>query len=131
MTDLWNNPRGNSVVSFPPSRDDLFVAVLLEGKVAALWPVTEYDHAMRKAEALTRTKHPERPFVAKVIPLTAQEAQTLGLLPERLFADMTPEQHAEMQRAIYDNCIAILQNSTDPVARADAVKLLRDMGALR
>lgn len=131
MMDLAWTSGGNSVVTFPPSRDDLFVAVLVEGAVAAIWPVNQYDHALRTAETLTRAQHRERPYVVKVIPLTAREAQTLDLLPEGLFADMTPQQHAEMQQAVYDNCIAVLQTSTDPVARADAMKLLRDMGALK
>ena len=102
-----------------------------EGAVAALWPVNQYDQALRTAETLTRAQHRERPYVVKVIPLTAREAQTLDLLPEGLFADMTPQQRAHMQQANYDNCIAILQTSTDPMARADAKALLGNMGAQR
>lgn len=130
MMNLWTSG-GNSVVTFPPSRDDLFVAVLVAGQVALFWPITDYDRAVRAAETLTRAQHRERPYVVKVIPVTAKEAQTLGLLPENLFEGMTPEKHAEIQQRTYDTCMEVLRTSTDPVTREDAIELLRSMGALR
>ncbi len=130
MIDLWTNG-ANRVVSFPPSRDDLFVAVMLLGRVVLFRPITEYDWAVRVAETFARSQRSKRPFVVKVIPLTAKEAQTLGLLPENLFEGMTPEQHAEMQQRTYDTCMEVLRTSTDPVTREDAIELLRSMGALK
>ena len=130
MIDLWANGV-NRVVSFPPSRDDLFVAILLGGQAVRFWPITEYDRAVRLAETFIRAHQPKRPYVVKVLCLTGLEAQTLGLLPDSLFENTTPEQDAEMQQRAYDTCMEVLRTTTDPVTREDAIELLRSMGALK
>lgn len=130
MTDLWANG-ANRVVTLPPSRDDLYVSVMLLGQVVLFRPITEYDWAVRVAETFARSQRPKRPFIVKVMSLTGPEAQTLGLLPDSLFQNSTPEQDAEMQQRTYDTCMEVLRTSTDPVTRGDAIELLRSMGALK
>lgn len=128
--DLWGDG-GNMVHTLPPSRDDLFVLVTIEGKVAMFEPVTEFQRMVQVAEALVRRVRLPRPVTIKVIALGGHEAQALGLLPGKLFEGQTPEQEAEWRESMVATCHGVLRDSADPVARADALELLRDMGALR
>lgn len=127
--DLWGDG-GNVIHTLPPSRDDLFVVVTIEGKVAMFEPVTEFQRMVQVAETLVRRVRLPRPITVKVIALGGHEAQALGLLPDKLFADLNPEQETEWRQRTIDTCIGVVRDSPDPITRADALALLQSVGAL-
>ena len=127
--DLWG-ASGNHVVALPPSPGDLFVVTTLAGKQVRLQPVTDYDAAVRLAQAFARrVVHPE-PVTVKVFCLTLIEAQAMGFAPADLFADQTTEDAAAMRQAVVKACNDAVRNSPDAKVRADAMKLLTDLGAM-
>ena len=128
--DLWNT--GNTVVKLPPSPGDLFVAALVQGNVAFCWPITEYQRAVRQAEAFARRVKLDKPFTVKVLSLTAWEGCTvLGINPATLFSDDTAEQEATMRQAGIAACMDALRSSNEPAVRADAMDLLITLGELK
>ncbi len=128
--DLWGHGE-NIVVALPPSRDDLFVLVTIEGQAALNWPVTDFKKAVRIAEAFARRIRPARPVTIKVFCLSFAEAQAMGFAPDDLFANQTPEEEAEIRQLCIENCIAALRESPDATVRADALKLLTEMGVMQ
>lgn len=126
--DLW--APGGTVVSLPPSRDDMFAIVLVMGRVALCEPVNEFGRLVQVAERFVRRVRVARPITVKVLSLSWHEACTmLGLDPNAVTAG-TPQDEAEWRRNAHEVCIAALRDSTDPVTRADALDLLKRMGAL-
>lgn len=128
--DLWGTG-GNTVVALPPSRDDLFVLVTIEGKVALNWPITEFNKAVRIAEAFARRSRPASPVTIKVLCLSCAEVQAMGFVAGDLFANETPEEEAEMRQACLQNCFAMLRESSDAAVRADALEILSELGAMQ
>lgn len=123
--DLWTDG-GNTVVVLPPSRDDLFVAALVNGHAAWLWPITRYDEAVRTAHMFTRCLRAVRPVTIKVLALTAAEARAFGLIPNLSCA---PTATDDAERAeLVASLTQLLRDSNDPLVRTDAYGLLRDMG---
>jgi hypothetical protein len=127
---LWG-PRGNQVAVLPPSYGDLFVLTTVLGRRVFLDPISHYDAAVRRAHDLAdRLVHPE-PVVIKVLSITNLEAcKVQGIDPATLFADQTPEQEAEVRQQIVTSMTQLLRTSSDPRVRADALKLLTDLGAI-
>lgn len=129
--DLWDH--GHNVVSvLPPSPGDLFAEVLINGKLAMSFPITEHDRAVRVAHAFARRVRGERPVVVKVLCLTAREAGSFfnfSLAAE--FAKDTPEQARQTRDGIRTSCINALRTSNDPLVRADAMDVLQGMGDLQ
>ncbi len=128
--DLWG-PRGNHVALLPPSPGDVFVVTTVAGLRVGLQPVTKYDHAVRVAHGFVRRLvHPE-PITVKVLCLTLPEAQAMGFAPDDLFHDQTPDDEAAMRQAVVTACTDALRNCPDAKVRADALKLLTDLGVMK
>lgn len=128
--DLWGTG-GNVVTVMPPSPGDLFVVTTMFGKASMVKPITDYDAAVRRAQAFTRRVRPVRPVVIKIFCVTFAEAVALGFIPADVFSDWTPEEHAEMRAAFITACKDALRTCNDPAVRADALKLLTDWGVLQ
>lgn len=117
-----------TLVTVPPVHGGLFVVTMVAGSIVYNEPITAYDAAVRRAEAVL-TRLPWRlPFAVKVIPMSGPEARTLGLLPDDLFANMTPDEHHEMRELVRANCLRALQTTRDPAVRADAYELNAMLG---
>ena len=67
--DLWG-PGRNHVAAPPPSPGDLFVVTTLLGKQVRLQPVTEYEGAVRLAQAFARRVVYPEPVTDKAFCLT-------------------------------------------------------------
>lgn len=128
--DLWGGGSG-IVATLPPSPGDLLCMTTVQGRQVFLDPVTSFDAAVRRANAFARrVVHPE-PLVVKVVCMSMAEALLMGLAPANLFSDQTPEDEATMRQAVVTACYDALRNCPDPKVRADALKLLTDIGAVR
>jgi hypothetical protein len=127
---LWG-ARGNYVAVLPPSNGDMFVLTTVLGRSVFLEPITHYEQAVRRAHDLADRLVNSEPVVIKVLSLSALESCTVhGIDPATLFADQNTEQEAEMRRQIITNSQDALRNSSDPRARADALKLLTDLSVI-
>ena len=124
---------GNNVVAvLPPSHGDLFADVLIEGKLAMSYPITEYDRAVNAANWFARHVEADRPVVIKVLCLSAREAETMfGFSFREELAKETPWQAWQTREAIRTSCISALRTSNDPKVRADAMEVLQGLGELQ
>lgn len=121
--DLWGT-RGHSVVTLAPSRDDLFVVTTVLGRTVFVQPITDYDNAVRRAQAFARRIVHPRPVVIKIFCLTLPEAQAMGFVPNGVFAGAD---QAEMRLAMIAACNDAVRNSNDPTVRVDALNLLQHL----
>lgn len=94
------------------------------------WPITDFDKAVGAARGLARRVRADGPVIAKVFSLTLKEAQAMGFVPHNLFSHLTDEEHVEWAKLVHDTCMDLLHNSNDPQVRADAMEMLKGMGAL-
>lgn len=122
--DLWTMG-GNTVVVLPVSRDDLFVAALIDGKPALVWPITDYDRAVRTAQGFARRVRTERPVTIKVLSLTAPEARAFGLIPN-LSCAPTANDYAERAEVVADLGY-IIRTTRDGQVMTDAMDLVAAM----
>ncbi len=129
--NLWG-AGGNHVAVLPPSPGDLLVLTTVYGRRVSLDHIGHFEQAVRRAHAMAdRVVHPV-PVVIKVLCLTTLESCKLhGIDPATLFADETPEQEAQMRQGIITSMTQLLHTSSAPRVRADALKLLTDIGAIR
>lgn len=106
-----------------PGRLDLFVVTLVNGRRAALDPITDYDDALARARAF----HRDRPCHIKVLPLTGAEARNLlGItVPDH----PQPIDAADL-RLIRHTLTDVLRNTGDHDARSDALALLTVLGVV-
>lgn len=128
--DLWG-PGDNCVVALPPSPGDVFVVTTLFGQRVAVDPIHRYERAVIIAHAFTRRYRGAPAITIKVLCLTLSEAQAMGLVPDDLFRNQTPQEEADMRRLTVHACMETLHQSPDVVARGEALKLLKDMGVLQ
>ena len=128
--DLWGH-HGSVVTVMPPSAGDLFVITTIGGVRVGLQPVTQYEHAVRLANWFLRHLVHPAPITVKVFCLTLPEAQAMGLAPDDLFQDQTPDDEAAMRQAVVTACTDALRNCPDAKVRADALKLLTDLGVMK
>lgn len=115
---------GYRCMTIAPGKLDLFVLTLVDGRRAALDPITDYDDALARAGAF----HRDHPCQIKVLPMTGAELfNLLGITrPER------PQPFdADLHRSAVDRLWQIVRDSHDHDARADALALLTDMGLVR
>ena len=111
------------ITTVTPGKWDLFIATLIDGKLASIAPVTDYDAALAKAQAF----HRDHKCQVKVLPLTGVELRNLfGIaLPDR------PKPiDAEVVQEITDTLMQVARESSDPDARTDALQLLAELGVV-
>jgi hypothetical protein len=111
------------VTTVAPGKLDLFVVTFIDGRRAAVEPITEYEAAVAKARAFLR----EHQCQIKVLPMTGTEAcNLLGIAP--------PEEPAPNDIALRQEMVATLmrvaRESTDADARGDALDLLASISAV-
>lgn len=112
------------VMTEKPCQLDLFVLTLIDGRRAAIQPITEYETALAKAKAFL-SKHRCQ---IKVLPMTGPEARTfLGTKPPTEPEPLTPED----RRMLIECLQRVARDSNDTGARNDALDLLGDIGALQ
>lgn len=128
--DLWNEG-DNRVVALPPSPGDLLVIITVAGKRVLVHPVHEYAKAVGIAKAYSRRWRSDEPVVVKVLSLSLNEAQAMGLVPADLFRNQTVQEETEMLRLVTRTCMETLHQSPDAAARGEALKLLHDLGVLQ
>ena len=128
--DLWG-PADNRVIALPPCPGDLFVVTTLFGQQVFVQPITEFENAVRLAEAFTRRVRGNPPAIIKILCLSLLEAQSLGFAPMQMFENVTPAQEEKMRMDAITMCTDLLHNSNDAAVRADALKLLTDMGLMQ
>ncbi|WP_413874449.1 hypothetical protein [Albidovulum sp.] len=116
------------VATFPPGHGDLFVITLVGDEIVYNEPIMSYDLAVRRAEYVVSQLMWRRAYTVKVLPLSGQEARALGLLPDDLFANLTPDEHHEMRERARETCIRALERNRDPKVRADAYDTLAMIG---
>ena len=122
MTYAAWEPR-HRCTTIAPGKLDLFVVTLVEGKLAALNTVMDYDSALERA----REFHRDNPCQIKVLPISGEELRNyLGIDLPKTQRPMT-EAEREM---IHGRLTGILRNSNDADARADALDLLSQLGTV-
>ncbi|MDP2083002.1 MAG: hypothetical protein U0934_00490 [Pseudotabrizicola sp.] len=128
MTNIWT-PGGGRVATMAPGPDDLFVVTAVSGRRALLHTVDQYGHALRLAEAAASTA--PMPVTIRVMPLSLREAQALGFLPsEDLISDHAPAEEADNRNLVVHTCMDVLQNCNEAAPRAEALRLLKEMGVM-
>jgi len=126
-----SHPNFNRVATITPNRDDLFVIVVLHGKIVIVRPITAYESVLSLVEKLSNLLVVKRPYTIKVICVTASElAQFCGFSWEDILKHQTPAQDMELQRVAVKNCMDAIANSLDPVVRQDARNLMVSLGVL-
>ncbi len=120
MTYTGWEPR-HRCTTIQPGKLDLFVVTLVDGRRAAVDPITDYDAGLARA----RTFHRDHPCQIKVLPMTGDELfNLLGITrPER-----SQPFDAELHRTTVNRLWQIVRDSPDHEARSDALALLSDMG---
>lgn len=111
------------VTTVAPGKLDLFVVTLIDGRRAAVGPVTDYEAAVAKAQTFLR----QHQCQIKVLPMSGTEVfNLLGItLPDRA----EPIDPAVRQQIIA-TLLQVARESNDPDARGDALKLLATLGEL-
>ncbi|MGX0876321.1 hypothetical protein ACSSV4_000998 [Roseovarius sp. MBR-154] len=127
--DLWGNG-GNSVTALPPSPGDVLVVTTLFGRRVLVHPIHEYDRVLRIADAFARRLRHRHPVALKVLCLSLTEAQRMGLAPDGMFQDQTPEEEAQMRQLVVTTCLEVLRDSDDAKVRADAMRLVKELGVV-
>lgn len=108
-----------------PGPRDLFLVVLMNGRRVSLQPVTDYERLREVAERFAR----EQECQVKVLPMTGGELMNfLGIEPGEPQSMDTLDPAFRAQAV--QNCLDAMQACIEPRERADAMDLLRRLGAL-
>lgn len=83
-----------------------------------------------RTRLLSRAPRPQ-PVTVKVLCVTLGEAQRFGFLPTGTLPPQTPDEEAEARRFIISNLWRIVRNSNEAKPRADALDLLKQLGAIQ
>jgi hypothetical protein len=116
------------VATFAPGHGDLFVITMIGDQIVYNEPITAYDAAVWRAEAVVARLRWRRSYTVKVLPLSGPEARALGLLPDELLAHLTPREAHDMREHARETCIRALERNRDPDVRADAYDTLAKIG---
>jgi hypothetical protein len=121
----WNS---EYVAALPPVPGDIFVVTSILGKRVALQPIGDYDKAVATARAFAgQTRHP-----IKVLSMSLRELLAFMGIPLADFVSgMSPAVEQELRQLAIDGCMAALRECNDPAVRADAHKVLVDLGVLK
>ena len=104
-----------------PGKLDLFVVTLVEGKLAALDTVMDYDAALERARGF----HRDNPCQIKVLPMSGEELR--NYLRIELPKKRRPMTEAEREM-VHGTLTGILRVSNDADTRADALDVLSGLG---
>lgn len=127
---IWT-PNGNHVAALGPSPGDLFVVTMIGGKRVFVEPVTQYEKAVGLAEAFARAMTQPRPFTIKVLCMTFGELIAhMGHRREDYANALSPEDAERDRQAKISACMDLLRTCNDPQVRADALDILKEMGAI-
>lgn len=124
--DLWGNR--NSVVTLPPSPDDVFVVTTISGQAVSVQAVHLFEAAVRTAHGFARRVQAPRPVTIKVLCLTSGEAVLMGFVV--LPTDPCPYQDGQDRQLVVTTLMQALAQSNEPQVRADAIDILKQMGAI-
>lgn len=121
----WNS---DYVAVLAPVPGDIFVVTTIQGKRVAVQPMADYDKAVAVARAFAgQTRHP-----IKVLCMSGRELLAfMGISPADLVNGQSPAAEQEMHQLAVDACMTTLRECNDPSVRADAHKLLVEMGMLK
>jgi hypothetical protein len=127
---IWT-PNGNHVSALPPSPGDLFVVGTLFGERVFIKPISEFGKAVELAETFARATTHSRPFTIKVLSMTFGELLAhMGMTREEVAQQLSPEDAERDRQANIDACMGLLRTSNEPQVRADALDILKQMGAM-
>jgi hypothetical protein len=127
---IWT-PNGNCVAAVGPAPGDLFVVTTIGGKRVLVEPVTYYEKALALAEAFARATTQPRPFTIKVLCMTFGELIAhMGHKREDYADALSPEDAERDRQANISACMDLLRTCNDPQVRADALDILKKMGAI-
>jgi hypothetical protein len=112
------------VTTMAPGKLDLFVVTFIDGLRTTIDPITDYDAVLARANAF----HGGRQCQIKVLPMTGPE---IGNLLGIKRADRPEPIDADVREQFIGTLTQIARDSNDGDARADALKLLADMGVLQ
>lgn len=124
MSTIWTR-NGAYIAALRPAAGDLVVMTTLDGRVAALDPVGDYDGAISRALTLAG-KH--RRSAVKVLTMTLVEAVTFcGIGFDAFTADISD---AELRERTVAACLPMLDHP-NPRERNEARALLEHWGAMQ
>lgn len=130
MTNIWTpGSGGGRVATMAPGPDDVFVVTTVGGRRALIHPVGLYEHALELAQAAAIRMAPV-PMTIRVMAVTLSEAQAFGFVSDDLFEDQTPGQEAEMRQLVVSTLWTVVRHSNEARPRADALRLLKEMGEM-
>jgi hypothetical protein len=128
---IWT-PNGNHVAALSPAPGDLFVVTTIGGKRVFVEPVSEYEKAIRLAEAFARATTQTRPFTIKVLCMSFSELLAhMGTTRDECAKALSDEDREADRQGSIDACMSLLRTSNDPQVRADALDILKEMGAMQ
>lgn len=121
----WNS---DHVGVLAPVPGDIFVVTTIQGKRVAVQPIADYEKAAATARAFaSQTRHP-----IKVMCMSLREMLAfMGVSVTDFAAGISPEVERELRQVAIEGCMAAMLECNDPSVRADAHKLLVDMGVLK
>jgi hypothetical protein len=122
---------GNCVAALQPAPGDLFVVVLIAGRLALVRAAQDYEQVLRLAHAFAEGAQPRdgRPVTIKVLGTSLAEFLLLSRMDRAAFEAGMGDDEAEFRKLAEQTCRDVLLNSMDPAARSDAYDLLAGMGA--
>lgn len=112
------------VTTIQPGKLDLFAVTFIDGLLATIDPITDYEVAFARAVEFLG----DRLCQIKVLPMTGPEVRNLlGIkLP-----DHPQPMDADVRQQFVATLKQVASEGTDPDARADALDLLADLGVLQ
>lgn len=124
--DLWGNR--NSVVTLAPCPDSVFAITTVGGQAVSVQPVHQFESVVRTAHGFARRVQATRPVTIKVLCLTLGEAVLMGfvVLPD----EGCPYQAGQDRQLVIGTMMQALAQSNEPQVRADAIDILKQMGAI-
>lgn len=130
MTTLRSR-NGNCVAALQPAPGDLFVVTMLGARVLFVQSSDDYERALRVAQRFADVTPPrDRPFTVKVMGMSLDEALAFIGVSRDDFAAGIEITDPDLRRLALSTCKDLLCRSDDAAVRADAMKILTDMGAI-
>jgi len=128
---IWT-PNGNNVSVLPPSPGDLFVVTTIDGKRVFVEAISKYASAVSTAEAFARATTQPRAFTVKVLCMSFAELLAhMGHTREDYVKRLTPEDAEADRQAAIRHCMDMLRTCNEPQVRADALDILKELGAIQ
>lgn len=123
---------GNCVVGGQPAPDDLFVMVLVAGRVALVSAISDYGSVLSLAEGIAAQTPPaERPCTVKVLGASLSELLNLQGISMEEFGSSIEGDDEEWRALAVETCRDVLLNGAEPQARREAFEFLDQLGEIR